>query len=439
MRIETKILTNLIYNEDYTRKVAPFIEPKYFEDKLERVIADEALKFFGQYNKLPSQDIIKIELGKRKDISDKELSEAIKITDEFNNDVINFDWLVNNTEKFCRDRAVYNAILESISIIDGKNSRLSQDAIPQILQDALAINFDQNIGHDYILDALERFEFYHRKEDKIPFDIDLLNRITAGGLTRKSLNCILAMTGGGKSLFMCHVAASTLMQSRNVLYITMEMSEERIAERIDANLMNVSMAELKVIDKQVFENRLQKINNKTQGRLIIKEYPTASAHSGHFRALLEELKIKQNFIPDLIIVDYLNICSSARIRMSASVNSYTLIKSIAEELRALSVEYNVPVLTATQSNRCLSLDTIVEKKSGQKIQIKDIEIGDMILSHSGYVEVKHVYPIEKQDVYEIATKSGKKIICSAKHIFPTASGEKNILSGLAVGDHLFVK
>lgn len=351
MRIEQKILANLIFNEEFIRKVAPFVDPNFFESRIERCIVQDILSFFSKYNKLPTADVVKIELGNRKDINDKELHEAQKIVDGLHFDNTNMDWLLTNTEKFCKDKAVYNAILKGIAIINGEDKQLTQDAIPKILSDALAVSFDQHVGHDYINDAESRFEFYHKKEDKIAFDLELFNIITAGGMSKKSLNIILAGTGAGKSLFMCHVAASTLLQGKNVLYITMEMAEERIAERIDANLMNLSMAELKVIDKGVFDNRVQKIASKTHGKLIIKEYPTASAHSGHFRALIEELKAKRDFLPELIIIDYLNICSSARLKMGASVNSYLYIKSIAEELRGLAVEYNVPILSATQTNR----------------------------------------------------------------------------------------
>lgn len=352
MRIEEKILGGLIHNEDYCRKVAPFIDPTYFNERLDKVVAQETLAFFSKFNKLPNQSILKIELTNRKDLTDKELLECLKYVDTLNPDTTsNLDWMIQKTEKFCKDKAVYNAILHSIKIMDGKDDKLSQEAIPKILQDALSVSFDQHVGHDYINNALERFEFYHKKEDKIPFDLELMNKITSGGMSKKSLNVVLAGTGAGKSLFMCHVAASTLLQSRNVLYITLEMAEERIAERIDANLMNLSMDELKVVDKKVFENRVNKLSQKTQGKLIIKEYPTASAHSGHFRALIEELKGKKDFVPDLLIIDYLNICGSARLKMGASVNSYLYIKSIAEELRGLAVEYNLPVLTATQVTR----------------------------------------------------------------------------------------
>jgi replicative DNA helicase len=351
MRLEQKILSGLIHNEEYTRKVAPFISPDYFQDRLEQIIVHEITSFFSKYNALPTQDIVKIEIGNRKDITDKELVEVQRIVDSLHPDRTDIDWMLQKSEKFCKDRAVYNAILKGIQIIDGKDPKLTQEAIPKILSDALAVSFDQHVGHDYINDASDRYDFYHRVEEKVAFDLDLMNKITAGGLSKKSLNVVLAGTGAGKSLFMCHVAASTLMQGKNVLYVTLEMSEERIAERIDANLLNLSMDELKVIDRSVYENRLSKIANKTQGKLIIKEYPTASAHSGHFRALIEELKTKREFAPDVLIIDYLNICASARMKMGAAVNSYTYIKSIAEELRGLAVEYNVPLLTATQTTR----------------------------------------------------------------------------------------
>lgn len=351
MRIETKILANLIHNETFLRKVSPFIIPTYFQDHKEKIICEEILKFFSKYNKTCSQEIIKIEIGNRKDISDVDHDNCSKIVDGLYPDRNDIDWIVDQTEKFCKTKAVYNAIVDSIAIIDNKSKKYNVDYIPKILQDALNVSFDQHIGHDYILDSGERYEFYHTKEDKIPFDLDLMNKITAGGMSKKSLNIILAGTGAGKSLFMCHVAASTLMQGKNVLYITLEMAEQRIAERVDANLMNISMDDLKAIDRETFNNRVTKINNKTQGKLIIKEYPTASAHSGHFRALIEELKSKRNFIPNLVVIDYLNICSSARLKMGSSVNSYMYIKSIAEELRGLAVEYNVPILSATQVTR----------------------------------------------------------------------------------------
>ena len=350
MRVENKIIQNLLFNEEYCRKAAPHIKLEYFKERIDKSIVKVILEFFLKYNKVPTPDVVKLELDKEK-ISDKELSTSYELVDSLKGDDTPIEYNIEMTEKFCQDSALYNAILKSIAIIDGKDKEFTQEALPGILQDALSVSFDTNIGHDYVEDADARYDFYKRVEEKVPFDIDILNKITSGGLSKKSLNIVLAPTGAGKTLVKCHVAAATLKQSKNVLYITNEMAEERIAERIDANLMNVTLDELKVIDREAYNNRFNKIKGKTTGRLIIKEYPTATAHSGHFRALLEELRIKKNFIPDLIIIDYLNICASARMRMGASVNSYTYIKSIAEELRGLAVEYNVPILSSTQTNR----------------------------------------------------------------------------------------
>ena len=351
MRIEQKILTNLIYDEQYCRKVIPFIKREYFADRKEAIVASEIVKFFTTYNKPITKEILSIEIGNRKDINDKELAEVNNYVDSLTHEAVNEDWMIQNTEKFCKDRAVYNAILNSISIIDGRDKVHTQDSIPSILSDALAVSFDSHVGHDYLDNSSERFDFYHRVEEKIAFDLDMFNKITKGGLSKKTLNIALAGTGVGKSLFMCHVGAACLVQNKNVLYITMEMAEERIAERIDANLLNLTMDELKVVDKDIFDNRLEKIRKKTQGKLIVKEYPTASAHAGHFRALLEELKLKREFKPDIIMIDYLNICASQRMKQGGSVNSYTYIKAIAEELRGLAVEYNVPIVSATQTTR----------------------------------------------------------------------------------------
>ena len=351
MRIEQKILTNLIYDEHYCRKVIPFVKKNYFADRLESIIASEIVSFFNKYNKPATKEVLQIEISNRKDLNDKELVEVNNYISKLEHEPVNEDWMIQSTEKFCKDRAVYNAILSSISIIDGRDKVHTQDAIPSILSDALAVSFDSHVGHDYLDDHDSRYDFYHRVEEKIAFDLEMFNKITKGGLSKKTLNIALAGTGVGKSLFMCHVAGSCLNQSKNVLYITMEMAEERIAERIDANLLNLTMDELKVIDKDIFENRISKISNKTQGKLIIKEYPTASAHAGHFRALLEELKMKREFKPDIIFIDYLNICASQRMKQGANVNSYTYVKAIAEELRGLAVEYNVPIVSATQTTR----------------------------------------------------------------------------------------
>lgn len=351
MRIETKILSNLIYDENFCRKVIPFIKTEYFADRKEVAVAKEIVRFFTEYNKPITKEILSIELSNRKDLSDKELSDVNEFVNGLSNEATNEEWLLTNTEKFCKDRAVYNAILESIKIIEGRDKLHTSDAIPSILSEALSVCFDSHVGHDYIDDAAERYDFYHRVEEKISFDLDMFNKITKGGLSKKTLNIALAGTGVGKSLFMCHMSAGVLTQGKNVLYITMEMAEERIAERIDANLLNLTMDELKVVDRDIFDGRIQKIAKKTQGKLIVKEYPTAGAHAGHFRALLEELKLKREFTPDIIFIDYLNICASQRMKQGGSVNSYTYIKAIAEELRGLAVEYNVPIMSATQTTR----------------------------------------------------------------------------------------
>ena len=349
-RLEKTILSNLIHSEDYCRKVVPFLKTEYFSDNFERIVAQELLTFFTEYNKPASLEILAIQIGKRK-LHKDQIESIEKYINDLDFITENQEWLYKNTEAFCKKQAVYNAIINSFEIIEGKNDTLTEDAIPSLLSDALSVSFDKSVGHDYLEDFAERYEFYNRKEEKLSFDLDLFNKITKGGLSRKTLNVILAGTGVGKSLFMCHVAASVLSQAKNVLYITMEMAEERIAERIDANLLNMTMDELSKVDKDIYETRIGKLIKKTNGKLIIKEYPTASAHAGHFRALLEELKLKRDFKPDIVIIDYLNICASSRIKHGSGVNSYTYIKSIAEELRGLGVEYNVPILSATQTTR----------------------------------------------------------------------------------------
>jgi replicative DNA helicase len=350
-RIETTILRNLIYNEDYSRKVIPFIQPDYFESKSEKVIFEEIVQFIVKYGSAITIEALNIEVENRTDLTEEQVKEVREINKSLNDSPVEKQWLLDTTEKWCRDRAIYLALMESIHIADGNNEKKNRDAIPSILSDALAVSFDNNIGHDYLQNYEERYEFYHRKEDKIEFDLDYFNKITKGGLPNKTLNIALAGTGVGKSLFMCHVASSVLLQGRNVLYITLEMAEERIAERIDANLLNVPIQQLTDLPRQMFENKVTSIAKKTQGTLIIKEYPTASAHSGHFKALLNELSLKKSFKPDIIFVDYLNICASSRHKANSSINSYSYIKSIAEELRGLAVEFNVPIVSATQTTR----------------------------------------------------------------------------------------
>ncbi len=350
-RIETTILRNLVFNEDYSRKVIPFIQPDYFEQKVEKVIFEEIVQFIVKYGSAITIEALNIEVENRTDLTEEQIKEIREINKNLNDLPADKQWLLDTTERWCRDRAIYLALMESIHIADGNNDKKNRDAIPNILSDALAVSFDNNIGHDYLQNYEERYEFYHRKEDKIEFDLEYFNKITKGGLPNKTLNIALAGTGVGKSLFMCHVASSVLLQGRNVLYITLEMAEERIAERIDANLLNVPIQDIVDLPKQMFENKVNNLAKKTQGTLIIKEYPTASAHAGHFKSLLNELALKKSFKPDIIFIDYLNICSSSRYRGNANINSYTFVKAIAEELRGLAVEFNVPIVSATQTTR----------------------------------------------------------------------------------------
>ena len=350
-RIETTILRNLVFNEDYARKTIPFIQSDFFEERSEKIIFDEIVSFITKYDSCATLEALNIEVENRTDLTAEEVKNINDISKELNDSPIDHQWLLDTTEKWCRDRAIYLALMESIHIADGEDEKRNRDAIPSILSDALAVSFDNNIGHDYILNSDDRYEYYHRTEDKIPFDLEYFNKITKGGLPNKTLNIALAGTGVGKSLFMCHFASSVLLQGRNVLYITMEMAEEKIAERIDANLLNTPIQNLTDLPKPMFDKKVKKISSKTQGQLIIKEYPTASAHSGHFKALLNELALKKSFKPDIIFIDYLNICASSRYRANAAVNSYSYIKAIAEELRGLAVEANVPILSATQTTR----------------------------------------------------------------------------------------
>src|SRR5210317_360495 len=350
--IERTTLSNLVTNEEYCRKVLPFIKPDYFDVKEERVVFEEITNFVDKYKKIPTKISLEIEVETRKDLTDVEHKKIVEIIQTLDSTDVDMEWLVDTIEKFCKDKAIYNAIVDGISIIDGKDKNRGADAIPNILTDALAVCFDNAVGHDYFDDSEKRFDFYHKVEERIPFDLDFFNKITKGGLPQKTLNICLAGTGVGKSLFMCHMAASVLSQGKNVLYITMEMAEERIAERIDANLMDLPVEQLQSLPKQVFDGKISKIAKGSIGKLIIKEYPTGAAHTGHFRALLNELKLKKNFCPDIIYVDYLNICASSRMRgLGGSINSYSYIKAIAEELRGLAVEFNVPIVSATQTTR----------------------------------------------------------------------------------------
>lgn len=352
--METTILKSLLSNEQYARKVIPFLKKEYFQNVSERILITKITEYMTKYSNPPTAESISIELNNDTTLNENDYTSTLGVLDSFKdyNEEHETQWLVDKTEEFCQDKAIYNAVMESISIIDGKSKSKNRQAIPSILSEALGVEFDSHVGHDFLDDYEERYDFYHTVEERIPFDLDYFNRITKGGIPRKSLNIILAGTGVGKSLALCHFAANNLMEGKNVLYITLEMAEEKIAERIDANLLNVPMDQLEQLPKQMYEKKIAELRAKTPGKLIIKEYPTASAHSGHFRHLINELKIKKSFVPDIIYVDYLNICASSRIKgMGGSINSYSFVKAIAEELRGLAVEKDVPVFSATQTTR----------------------------------------------------------------------------------------
>lgn len=352
-KTEQTILKNLIHNEDFSRKVLPFVKPEYFSDRTERLIYEETKDFILKYNALPTYESLVISVKDKKGLQEEEFKRITEYLGEIRvyDEPPKIEWLLDVTEKFCQEKAIYNAVLDSIHILDGKSHSMDKGAIPQLLADALAVGFDTNVGHDYLQDSDSRYEFYHRREERIPFDLDYFNKITKGGLPAKTLNIALAGTGVGKSLFMCHVAASSLVQGKNVLYITLEMAEEKIAERIDANLLNVRLDDLMDLPKDLYDKKVGRLREMTTGKLIVKEYPTASASVIHFRNLLNELHLKRNFRPDIIFIDYLNICSSSRLKHGGSVNSYSYVKAIAEEIRGLAVEFNVPIVSATQTTR----------------------------------------------------------------------------------------
>ena len=350
-RIERTVLSNLIHNDEYTRRVLPFIKEEYFSDRLEKILFTEIYKFVNKYNALPSKEALSIEMNGSKSVTEDEYKKVTDIISTLNNEPVNIDWLKDSTEKFCKDRAIHNAILGGIQIIDGKDKKHTPEYLPEMLSEALSVSFDQKVGHDYLLETKERFDFYKKKEERLELDLEYFNKITRGGIPSKTLNICLAGTGVGKTMFMTHLASSVLLQGKNVLYITLEMAEERIAERIDANLLNVGMSDLEELPYAMYETKINKLQSKTTGQLIIKEYPTASAHTGHFKALIKELALKKSFRPDIVFVDYLNICSSARFKAGANVNSYTYIKAIAEELRGMAVENDLPIFSATQTTR----------------------------------------------------------------------------------------
>ena len=350
-RVPLTILKTLLHDEQFTRQVLPFVQSEYFEERSDRVIFEEISSYLKDYDGLPTKEVLHIEIEKRTDLSEDEFKLSEQLVDSLEPTESDNAWMLDTTEKWCKERAIYLALMESIKIADGQDEKKQPDAIPSILSDALAVGFDQHVGHDYIDDSKDRFAYYHRVENKIPFDLEYFNKITSGGLSDKTLNIALAGTGVGKSLFMCHVASSVLLQGKNVLYITLEMAEEKIAERIDANLLNTNIQDIAELPKSTFTKKIDKLAAKTSGKLIIKEYPTASAHCGHFKALLQELKLKKSFEPDIIFVDYLNICASSRYRSAVNVNSYSYVKAIAEELRGLAVETSVPICSATQTTR----------------------------------------------------------------------------------------
>jgi len=350
-RLELTILKNLIFNEDYARKVIPFIQPEYYEQRVEKIVFEEIVKFIVKYGSSITIEALNIEIDNRRDLSESENKQIGELLSKLNDSPVDEKWILDVTEKWCRDRAIYLALMESIHIADGNDEKKGRDAIPSILSDALSVSFDNNIGHDYLVDYEGRYDYYHKKENRLEFDLDFFNKITNGGVPSKTLNIFLAGTNVGKTLAMCHMASSFLLQSKNVLYITMEMAEEEIAKRMDANMLNVAINQLEDLPKSIFTNKASKLAEKTKGTLIIKEYPTASAHSGHFKALLNELALKKSFRPDVIFVDYINICASSRFRAGSNINSYSIIKSIAEELRGLAVEHDVPIFSATQTTR----------------------------------------------------------------------------------------
>jgi len=350
-RVPLSILNNLISDDQYARKTIPFIDPEYFEERTDKIVFNEIVKFIKEYDELPTKEVLQIEVGKRTDLTQDEFQNTEQLINSLGDAEYESKWALDTTEAWCKERAIYNALMESIKIADGQDEKKNRDAIPSILSDALAVGFDQHVGHDYIDDAEDRYAYYHKIENKTPFDLEYFNKITSGGLSDKTLNIALAGTGVGKSLFMCHVASSCLTQGKNVLYITLEMAEEKIAERIDANLLNTNIKDIAELPQTTFHKKIDKLAAKTTGKLIIKEYPTASAHSGHFKALLQELKLKKSFAPDIIFIDYLNICASSRYRSAVNVNSYSYVKAIAEELRGLAVETALPIVSATQTTR----------------------------------------------------------------------------------------
>lgn len=434
MNIDQIILANLLKKDEYTKKVLAFLKTEYFSNFSHKIIFDKITEYYYKYNGLPTKSVLDLHADSIQ-INQSELNE-LKLEIE---NVCKYScsetlkWLLDETEKFCKDKALYNAIHESIQIIDeNSKNKKSKNMIPDILKQALSVSFDTNIGHSYFENSEDRYNMYHIKENKLPFDLELLNKITDGGLSSKTLNVVIAPPGGGKSIFLCHCACAYLRQHKNVLYITCEMSEEKIAERIDANLMDIDINDIKNIPKNIFDKKIDDLDKICKGKLIIKEYPTGLANVLHFKHLVEELKIKKNFIADVIIIDYINICNTVRNKDGS--NSYSIVKSIAEEIRGFAVENDVPILSASQLNRCLEENTKVYIDGKGEIPIKDVLIGDKILSNNGYNTVLEKYE-NIQETYEIELESGHKILCSGNHIFPCNNSEmKSIDIGLKIGD-----
>ena len=457
--METTILSHLIYNKNYCREVFPFIDDSYFEDNTQRILFKTIQEYISNYKEPPSLDTLPVLIEGRNDIDDdkvkdlKNLAKSLKRDDE-----VNHAWLVDETEKFCQERAVRNAIFESIVVLNGEHKTLDKGSIPGLLSSALAISFNTSVGHDFLDDAEERYDMLHSKMSRIPFDLKMMNIITKGGLPKKSITVLVATSGAGKSIFKCHMAANALMQGKNVLYITMELSEEEVSKRIDANLLDETLDDVMAMNKEIFLRRINRIKEKTVGKLIVKEYPTGSAHVGHFRHLLNEMKLKKNFVPDIIMVDYINICASSRMK-GGSKSQYEVIKSITEELRGLAVEFDVPVLTSTQFNRggydqsdpdltniseCILKTEKVQLSSGTEIEIGDLVPGDKIVAQDGTKIVSMVHHPKVKRCYKVSTKSGKTITVSSKHKFPSKDLDGRIKrlsveSGLVIGHTLSTK
>jgi archaellum biogenesis ATPase FlaH len=437
MSMENTILANLIHNEEYYRKVFPYIKEEYFDDNAIKKIFNSFSEYVSEYQGLPSIEALKITLEDRKDLNENTFKEVVEKIGELKTDSkTDPEWLLDQTEKFCQDKDLYNSIRKSIMIYDGQDKEYDKGAIPELLSKSLAISFDTHIGHDFLEDFNSRYEYYHRKEERIPFDIDIMNMITKGGLPKKSLTLFLGATGSGKSIVKCHMAAAHLLFGKNVLYITAELSEEEVGRRIDANMMEITIDEVADLPLSTYEKRMSRLKDKTPGKLIIKEYPTSSAHVGHFRHLLNELRMKKNFKPDVIYLDYLNICASSRLKGNSAANSYTLVKSIAEEVRGLAVEFNVPIVSSSQLNRdgynnsdvdltntseCIFVDEKVTEKTKGVMRIADLSPGDIIKSNDGTKIVTMVHHPKSKECVKITTKSGKEIIVSKNHVFPAKS------------------